>query len=78
MTYYIDSTPCLKSEYLVHLEKHFGTLEQRKILLDPSWFAHGDGLKVAVKHLKTATQRRREIVINAAGISDIRSVYRRK
>ena len=71
MTYYIDSTPCLKSEYLVHLEKHFGTLEQRKILLDPSWFAHGDGLKVAGKTPKTATQRRREIVINAAGISDI-------
>ena len=71
MTYYINDTPCIKKDYLAHLEEQYGTLEQRKILLDPTWFAHGNGLAITGKTPKTATQRRKEIVIAAAGVSDI-------
>lgn len=66
-TYFINETPVQEKEYLDYLEKNIGTLEQRRILLDPTWFAYGDGLRTTGKTSKTATQRRREIVISIAG-----------
>lgn len=69
--YYFNEIPVQEKEYLALLDENFGTLEQRKILLDPSWFAYGDGLKVSGKTSKTATQRRREIVISVAGAENI-------
>lgn len=66
-TYFINETPVQEKEYLDFLEKNIGTLEQRRILLDPTWFAYGDGLRTTGKTSKTATQRRREIVISVAG-----------
>lgn len=69
--YFFNGVPMTEGEYLSALEDKFGTLEQRRILLDPSWFAHGDGLKVAGKTSKTATQRRREIVISVAGAENL-------
>lgn len=71
MTYFVNDTPMIKREYDNYLTERFGTLEQRRIMLDPAWFAHGDGLRVTGKTSKTATQRRREIVIDVAGIGEL-------
>lgn len=61
----------LEKDYQAYLDEHIGTLEQRRILLDPAFFAYGDGLRVAGKTSKTATQRRREIVIGVAGAESL-------
>lgn len=71
MTYFVNDTPMIKREYDDYLTERFGTLEQRRIMLDPTWFAHGDGLRIGGKTSKTATQRRREIVIDVAGIGEL-------
>lgn len=70
-TYYTNDTPCILKEYQSFLDDRFGTLEQRKIMVDPSFFAHGDGLAVTSGVRKTATQRRREIVISVAGAENL-------
>lgn len=71
MTYFVGGTPMIKRDYDNELEKHFGTLEQRKIMLDPTWFAYGDGLAIGGKTRKTAIQRRREIVIGIANAGNL-------
>lgn len=71
MTYFVNDTPLIKREYDDYLTERFGTLEQRRIMLDPTWFADGDGLRITGKTSKTATQRRREIVIDVAGIGEL-------
>ncbi len=71
MTYFINGTPMIKRDYDNELEKYFGTLEQRKIMLDPTWFAYGDGLAIGGKTRKTAIQRRREIVIGIANAGNL-------
>lgn len=71
MTYFVNDTPMIKREYDDYLTERFGTLEQRRIMLDPTWFAHGDGLRIGGRTSKTATQRRREIVIDVAGIGEL-------
>lgn len=71
MTYFVNDTPMIKREYDDYLTERFGTLEQRRIMLDPTWFAHGDGLRITGKTSKTATQRRREIVIDIAGVGSL-------
>lgn len=70
-TYFINNTPLLEKDYQAYLDNNIGTIEQRKILTDPSWFAYGDGLKVVGKTSKTATQRRREIVISVASVEEL-------
>ncbi len=70
-TYFVNDTPMLEKDYQAYLDEHIGTLEQRRILLDPAFFAYGDGLRVAGKTSKTATQRRREIVIGVAGAESL-------
>lgn len=71
MTFFINGTPMIKRDYDLKLEEMFGTLEQRRIMLDPTWFAYGDGLAIGGKTRKTATQRRREIVIGVANMGDL-------
>lgn len=70
-TYFINGTPLLEKEYQAYLEENVATLEQRKILLDPTWFAYGDGLRTGGKTNKTAIQRRREIVIGVASAENL-------
>lgn len=70
-TYFVNGTPCTQTAYQETLNEEIGTLEQRKIVIDPAYFAFGDGLKVTGKTPKTAIQRRREIVIGVAGAADM-------
>ena len=70
-TYYVNDTPMILREYQKFLDEKFGTVEQRRIITSPAFFAVGDGLAVTSGVRKTAIQRRREIVLGAVGAVDL-------